>query len=233
MPEAFVSWSGGKDCCHACYKAICNNFKVRYLLNMVTEDASVSRSHGLSADLLRVQSEAIGMPLVQQRTTHSAYKEEFIKALVVFRQEGITTGIFGDIDFNEHRGWIEDVCAAGGITPIFPLWQSDQEQLIREFINTGFESIVVATRADILGEEWLGRRVDRTFISDLKELEGKKTITPCGEAGEYHTYVINGPLFKRRIEIKESSKELEDKHWFLRIRQYNLRPKCESSEEEV
>ena len=109
MTEAFVSWSGGKDCCYACYRAISSNFKVRYLLNMVTEDARVSKSHGLSADLLRVQSEAMGIPLLQQRTTHSSYKDEFIKALIAFRQEGITTGIFGDIDFNELHECIENV----------------------------------------------------------------------------------------------------------------------------
>ena len=233
MPEAFVSWSGGKDCCYAYHRAVSNNFKVRYLLNMVTEDAKVSRSHGLSADLLRVQGEAMGIPLVQQRTTHSAYKDEFIKALIAFRKEGITTGIFGDIDFNEHREWIENVCTAGGMTPIFPLWQSDQEQLISEFIDLGYESIVVAIKANLFGEEWLGRRVDSNFISDLRELGKTKTVTPCGEAGEYHTYVIDGPLFGKRIEIKESGKDLKGEHWFLRIHRYELKSKCESPEEKA
>lgn len=229
MEEAFVSWSGGKDCCNACYRAIRDGLKVRYLLNMVTEDAKFSRSHGLSAGLLSAQAEAMGIPLVQQRTADSTYEAEFKKALLAFHQEGITKGVFGDIDFNEHRGWIENVCAAGGMTPVFPLWEKNQEQLLREFIGYGFETVVIATRADILGDEWLGRRIDEAFIADLKELEKKKAITPCGEAGEYHTFVINGPLFSKRIEIQEAQKELKDGHWFLRITRYELKPKSPTS----
>ena len=221
MPDAFVSWSGGKDSCLACHRAIASGIKVRHLLNMVTEDAQWSRSHGLSAELLRAQAEAIGIPLVQQRTTDSSYEIEFRNALRAFKQEGITSGVFGDIDFNEHRQWIERVCSAAGVTPHLPLWLEDQEKLLREFIDSGFESVIVATKADLLGEEWLGRKIDAAFLADLKT----KNITPCGEAGEYHSYVINGPLFRRRIEILETGRELKDSHWFLRITKYTLKPK--------
>jgi uncharacterized protein (TIGR00290 family) len=192
---------------------------------MVTEDAKLSRSHGLSTDLLSTQAKAMGIPLVQQRTADSTYKNKFIEALLTLRRQGITAGVFGDIDFNEHRQWIEEVCAAGGMTPVFPLWQKDQEQLLREFIGYGFETVVVATKADILGEEWLGRCIDETFLADLKELGKTKPITPCGEAGEYHTYVVNGPLFRSRVEIQKANKELKEGHWFLRISQYQLKPK--------
>ena len=225
MPEAFVSWSGGKDSCLACYRAIASGIKVRYLLNMVTEDGRWSRSHGLSAELLQVQAEAIGIPLVQRRTADGTYEAEFKKALLNFRLEGITVGIFGDIDFEEHRKWIENVCATEGVTPMLPLWGKDQEELLRDFINLGFESVIVATRADILGEERLGQLIDDAFLADLKGLRKIKNVTPCGEAGEYHTYVINGPLFRRRVEIQEASNKLKDGHWFLRIAKHQLKPK--------
>ncbi len=229
MSKAFVSWSGGKDCCLACYRAIASGIKVRYLLNMVTEDGRWSRSHGLSAELLRLQAEAIGIPLAQKQTTSAGYEAEFRNALLAFKQEGITLGVFGDIDFNEHRQWIERVCSAGGVTPYLPLWEQDQEEILKDFIHLGFESVVVATKADLLGEEWLGRKIDSAFLADLNELRKTKSITPCGEAGEYHTYVINGPLFHRRIEIQEASKELKDGHWFFRIAKCELKPKCKVS----
>jgi diphthine-ammonia ligase len=225
VTEAFVSWSGGKDSCLACYRAIASGINVRYLLNMVTEEGQWSRSHGLSAELLRVQAEAMGISLVQKQTADSDYETEFKNALLAFKQEGITAGIFGDIDFNAHREWIERVCSAGGVTPVLPLWEQDQQEIFKDFINLGFESVVIATRADFLGEEWLGRKLNRRFIADLSKLGN---ITPCGEAGEYHTYVINGPLFHKRIQIMESSKERKNDHWFLRITRYTLKSKSKS-----
>lgn len=227
MSEAFVSWSGGKDSCLACYRAITSGIQVRYLLNMVTEDERWSRSHGLSAEVLRLQAEAMGIPLIQQRATRASYEAEFKKVLLRFVGEGITSGVFGDIDVVEHREWIERVCSTVGITPHLPLWGEDQEKLFREFIDSGFESVVVATKAELLGEEWLGRKVDLAFLGELKELKKTKnvTITPCGEAGEYHTYVINGPLFRRRIEIREVNKELRDGRWFLGITKGELKSK--------
>ena len=229
MVEAFASWSGGKDSCLACYRAIASGMKVRYLLNMVTEDGQWSRSHGLSAELLKVQAAAMGIPLVQRRTADSSYEAEFKGALASFRQEGITAGVFGDIDFNEHRQWIDRVCGAAGVTPHLPLWLQDQAGLLKDFINQGFESVVVATRADQLGEEWLGRRLDAGFLADLDELRKTKDITLCGEAGEYHTFVINGPLFRKRIEIIQTSRELRGGHWFLRINQFTLTPRGKSA----
>ena len=228
MPEAFVSWSGGKDSCLACYRAIVSGINVRYLLNMVTEDGQWSRSHGLSAELLRVQAKALGIPLVQKQTTNAGYEAEFKNALLAFKQEGITLGVFGDIDFNEHRQWIERVCSAGGLTPLLPLWGQNQEEILKDFIRSGFESVVVATKADLLGEKWLGRKIDAAFLADLNELRKTKEITPCGEAGEYHTYVINGPLFRKRVEIREVSKEIKDDHWFLRIAKCAVKPKSEA-----
>jgi len=228
MPEAFVSWSGGKDSCLACYRAIVSGINVRYLLNMVTGDGQWSRSHGLSAELLRVQAKALGIPLVQKQTTKAGYEAEFKNTLLAFKQEGITLGVFGDIDLEEHRQWIERVCSAGSVTPYLPLWGKDQEEILKDFIHLGFESVVVATKADLLGEEWLGRQIDEAFLTDLKELRKTKDITLCGEVGEYHTYVINGPLFSRCVEIREANRELKDGHWFLRIAKCALKPKSKA-----
>ncbi len=225
MEQAFISWSGGKDCCLACYRATANGLQVRYLVNMVTEDGQWSRSHGLAAKWLQEQAQAIGISLVQRRTTTASYEAEFKGVLLALKQEGITAGVFGDIDFNAHREWIDRVCSETGITPYLPLWEENQNKLLGEFIGLGFEAVVVATRADLLGEEWLGRRLDSDFLSDLAKLEN---ITPCGEAGEYHTLVINGPVFRKRIEVIEANKVLRDGHWFLDIVKSELKPKTGS-----
>ncbi len=222
MRQVFTSWSGGKDSCFACYRAISSGLKVRYLANMIKEDGRRSWSHGLSPELLKVQSEAIGIPLVQQRTAGDKYEASFKNMLLAFKQEGITGGVFGDIDIEEHRQWVERVCQGVDVTPYLPLWGQSQEEILSDFIGSGFEAVVVVTKADLLGEEWLGRKVDMDFIASLKQTGG---IQLCGEAGEYHTFVTDGPLFDQRIEILESNRVLRDGYWFLEILRYDLKIK--------
>jgi len=226
MEQAFASWSGGKDGCLACYLAASGGLKVRYLLNMVTEDGKASWSHGMAAKWLNMQAKAIGIPLMQQRTTQADYEATFKKTLIDFKREGITAGVFGDIDFNAHQEWIERVCAAGGITPHLPLWEMDQNKILKDFVDLGFETIVVATNAELMDDSWLGRKIDRGFISDIGKL---KNVTPCGESGEYHTLVIDGPIFKKRLEVIKVNKVLRDKHWFFEITDCELRPRRKRS----
>ena len=192
---------------------------------MITEDGKCSWTHGQSAELLQAQSQAIGIPLVQRRTTGGNYEAEFKKMLFAFKQDGIEGGVFGDIDFDEHRHWVERVCQEMNITPHLPLWAESQDKILRDFVALGFEAMVVTTKADLFGEEWLGRRVDLDFLKLLDELRKTKDITPCGEAGEYHTFVTDGPLFKQRIEILETNKVLREGYWFLEILRCSLRTK--------
>ena len=221
MVLAFSSWSGGKDCCLAGFRAITSGLKVSYLVNMVTEDGNRSRSHGLAAKWLQMQSQAIHIPLIQHKATRANYEAEFKKVLLDLKEKGITEGVFGDIDVEEHRQWIERVCSEMDIVPRFPLWGEDQTKIVTDFINLGFEAVIVAAKAELMGEEWLGRKLDEALIADLK----KYNITPCGEAGEYHTLVIDGPLFKKRMEIIEAAKVLREDRWFWEIIRCQLRSK--------
>lgn len=225
MQQVFASWSGGKDSCLACYRAIASGLKVRYLANTVTEDGKRSRSHGLPAKVIQVQSEAVGIPLVQRRTTWDNYEAEFKSMLRTFKQEGVNGGVFGDIDFEEHRQWIDRVCQEVDIVAHLPLWGDSQDKILRDFIGLGFEAVIVATKADFFGREWLGQRIDLDFIKHLEELKETNDITPCGEAGEYHTLVIDGPLFKKRMEILKTRKVFRDTRWFLDILDTELRTK--------
>jgi len=214
MERAFVSWSGGKDCCQACYRAVASGTQISYLLNMVTEDGMRSKSHGLAAKWIEMQAKALGIPLIQWPAANNDYEARFKEILSTLKRGGITTGVFGDIDFTPHREWIERVCSETGIVPVLPLWGEDQRKVMANFIGSGFKAVVVATRAELLGKEWLGRRIDPDFVTDLNKLGN---ISPCGEAGEYHTLVINGPLFQKMMEILGTNTILKEGHWFLDI----------------
>lgn len=222
MEQAFISWSGGKDSCLAGYLAIKDGLKVRYLANTVSDDGQRSRSHGLSAEVLKLQSQALGIRLIQQKTGKDSYEAEFKSMLRRLRREGITGGVFGDIDFEPHFEWVERVCRDTDITPHFPLRGLKQERIMKDFVTLGFEAVVVATQADLLEEEWLGRVVNFDFIKNLEELGKTREITLCGEAGEYHTLVIDGPIFKQRLEILEADKVLREDRWFLDIKKSRL-----------
>lgn len=223
MEKVFTSWSGGKDCCLALHRAVTGGLDVRYLANMVTENGKRSCSHGIAAAVIKKQAEALGIPIVQRHTTNDTYEAVFTDTLKGFKREGITGGVFGDIDFNPHREWIERVCAGAGITPRLPLWQESQQKLMEEFIDAGFKAVVVAVKADILGKEVLGRTVDRKFLAYISGLN--KNITPCGEAGEFHTLVVDGPIFKKRVEIVATEKVSRGDHHFLEILKIELKAK--------
>ena len=215
--QVVASWSGGKESCFACYKAILDGFDVTHLLNFISEDVG-RRSHGLRSELLSVQSQAIGIPIVQRRTTWNTYEWEFKKVVGRLKQGNIQGIVFGDIHLQEHKDWIERVCREMDIGSIFPLWGRDPESIVHNFIDTGFDAIIVAVKAEILGEEWLGQKINKKLIEELRN----RKIDLCGEAGEYHTFVIDGPLFKRRVKILDSDKVLKDGRWLLDISRYEI-----------
>jgi diphthine-ammonia ligase len=220
MKKAFVSWSGGKDCCQAAHRAVQQGFQIGCLLNTVTSDKHRSCSHGLSTRWIRLQAEALGLPLLQPPTTSRNYEAVFSANLTKLKSQGVNYGVFGDIDFEPHREWITRVCSSASIMPVLPLWQEHQEDIARSFIDLGFEAVVVAVQADLLGEQWLGRKFDAAFLKELSAHDDE--ISPCGEAGEFHTLVIDGPLFKKRLEIRRAEKEKRNNHWFLKIAECDL-----------
>lgn len=190
--------------------------EVSYLLNMISEDGRRSRSHGIGVTLLKAQSEAMGIPILQIRSSWEDYEKGFKKAILELKEKGIEAGIFGDIDLEEHRAWAERVCKETDIKAILPLWGREREEILKEFINLDFEAIVVATSFD---KNWLGRKIDEKFLQELKVL---KEIDICGENGEYHTFVTDGPIFKKRIKILKTKVLKRGKYCFLDILQYTI-----------
>jgi diphthine-ammonia ligase len=212
--KTFCSWSGGKDCALAFYKAIKSGMEITHLLNMVTENGEHSRTHGITSALLASQSEALNISLVQQKASWDTYEREFKNALSIIKEDDALRGVFGDIDMIEHRNWVERVCSESGVEPVLPLWLKEREELLSSFIHAGFKAVVVATDARYLGEEWLGREINRAFVNDLKALN---QVDLSGEKGEYHTFVYDGPIFKRPVEFSVIKKTLMDSYWFLEL----------------
>ncbi len=216
-----ASWSGGKDSCLACYKAMQQGYQIKYLLNFISRESKRGCFHGIESRLTQLQADLIGIPLVQKETTADMlrYEEEFKEAVLELKAQGIRKMIFGDIFLLDQINWVERVCKDIDITPIEPLWNKKPEDIIKEFIDLGFKAIIVSCQADKFSKDFVGRQVDKKLSDELKE----RNICPCGENGEFHTLVVDGPIFKRRIEILESEPVLKEgfwKHWFLDIRKY-------------
>jgi len=220
--KVFCSWSGGKESCLACYKAMLEGHEIASLLTMVVTTGRYTRSHRLSRELLMAQSRAIGIPLHQRRASWDTYEREFIRTLISLKQEGIEGGIFGDLFLREHREWVERVCAEAGMVPLLPLWGMDGKDLLGGFIDAGFAVIVVAVRNDIMNDHWLGKRIDREFIEQME----KGGVDVCGENGEYHTLVVDGPIFRQRIYIKESRVTRRKTMAFLHVLSFSAEEKA-------
>ena len=215
------SWSGGKDSCLACYKAIQQGYRVDYLLNFISREHKRCCFHGIDAALVKLQAELIGIPLVQKEVTADMqkYEEEFKEAVVALKEEGINKMVFGDIFLLDRINWVQRVCKEIDITPIVPLWNTKPEHIIEEFIDCGFKALVVSCQADKFSDDFIGRSIEKDMIMELNA----KNICPCGENGEFHTLVIDGPLFKRGIKILESEVVLKEGFWkyrFLDIKKY-------------
>lgn len=222
MIKYAASWSGGKDSCFALWKAISQGLKVSYLLNFINKDSTKAMSHGLDHRLIALQAQALGLPIFQQKVTWETYEDGFKTALSKLKLQGITGLITGDIHLQEHKGWIDRVCGEVDIKAVLPLWQLDSSQVLNDFIAAGFKAIIVSVKAEIFGKEWLGRQVDSKLAIELKALTAKSKFDVCGEAGEFHTFVYDGPLFKKPIRIDESAPIARDDHWTLDIREYSL-----------
>lgn len=224
--EVLSSWSGGKDSSLALYKLIEGGYKVKYLLNFISEESGRCCFHGIDGGLLRLQAESLGIPLIQKALSNDMkkYEEGFKEAVSEIKPKGVSAMVFGDIYLDEHKHWVERVCKDIGIIPLEPLWNIPAPRLAEEFIDLGFKALVVSCKADLLGEDFVGEYFDRNMLKEFK----KKDICPCGENGEFHTLVTDGPIFKKRIEILESKPLLKDgfwKHWSLDIRKFKLTDK--------
>jgi uncharacterized protein (TIGR00290 family) len=203
--NALVSWSGGKDSCLALWRARQSGMIVRHLITALDESGEKARSHGVPPRLLQAQADALGADMRFYITSWSDYEEKFIATLNIARTDGITHAVFGDIDLLPHREWEEKVCAQAGITPCLPLWGEARRKLVDEFLSLGFKAMVVCVNGDYLGEEFCGREFDERFLADLPA-----NVDACGENGEFHTFVYDGPSFAQAVAFQREEKQRYD-----------------------
>ena len=130
--------------------------------------------------------------------------------------------MFGDIFLEDCLAMAKRVSEGVGLSLLEPLWGKGSKKVLEDFMEAGFEAVIVSTQAKLLGKEWVGRRIDRSFLKDIMK---NPEIDPCGENGEYHSLVIDGPIFKKRISITKSQKIIRDGYWFLDIQEYTLTKK--------
>lgn len=221
------SWSGGKDSCLALYKTLLKGGEVCLLLNFISAEYRRCCFHGLASELMTLQAQALDLPLLQVAVPAEMqeYENKFkLTVRALKEKEKIQGLIFGDVYLAEHKNWVDRVCAELEITPRQPLWGIPPAKVVEEFIGAGFQAVVVSAKADLFGPEFLGRQVDDELLKDLEKMQ----ICPCGENGEFHTFVYDGPIFKKKINIKKTEKILKEgfwKHWFLDLKDYALERK--------
>jgi uncharacterized protein (TIGR00290 family) len=167
------------------------------LVTMFNEDGARSRSHGLRPDVLNAQADRLGLPLFAGRGSWATYESDYRQALEDAKSLDITHVIFGDIMYESNRVFPERVCAAEGLTAVEPLWNESTAALFREFVATGADARIVTVRDGVLDASWLGRRLTVSLLDDLE----RRGVDPCGEHGEYHTVVLDAPLFSSPVQV--------------------------------
>lgn len=203
--NCFVSWSGGKDSCLALFRAMSQGYKPKMLFTMFSIENDVSSAHRLNEDIIKAQVNALDLESTIGRAKFEDYEAVFVRNLEAFKSQDIQYGIFGDIDLDEHRKWEETVCEKAQMTAVLPLWQEDRKKLVKEFIDLGFKARIVVVNKTMMSPEFLGRDLSHELLEEIE----KTGADVCGENGEYHTVVYDGPLFKTPLNLN-FSKEVKD-----------------------
>jgi diphthine-ammonia ligase len=206
-----ASWSGGKDSCFAVMQALKEEAELMVILNVLNEQGKISRSHGIPVPLLHAQANAMGVPIITIPSSWQEYEQRFTGALKILKQQyGVETMIFGDIDLQEHRDWEEKVCRNAGLGALLPIWKKDRKELVHQMLDSGIEAMIVSCNT-VMGETFLGRTLTKELIPELEAIG----VDVCGENGEFHTLVVNCPLFSNRIAVPSYKKTLHENYWFV------------------
>ena len=204
------AWSGGKDSAlalHAVQQA--GQYEVAALLTTVTEGYERVSIHGVRRELLEAQAAALGYPLevvyIPQKSSNEVYEQRMRRALARFKEKGITRNVFGDIFLEEVRAYREKNLGQIGMRGVFPLWGEPTRALAGRFIAAGFRAVLTCVDTQTLDGEYAGREYDNALIESLPP-----QVDPCGENGEFHTFVYAGPIFNRALQIRRGESVLRE-----------------------
>lgn len=200
--KAYFNWSSGKDSALALYYALqSNEFDIQYLFTSINSAFNRVSMHGVRAELVEQQAENIGIPLVKMELPEMPSMEDYerimLKQVQFFTDKGINHTLFGDIFLEDLRKYREDKLKPLGIEAHFPLWKKDTKEMLLEFLKLGFKTIVVCVNEKFLDKSFVGRIIDEDFIKDLPE-----NVDVCGENGEFHTFIFDGPIFNKPVEFE-------------------------------
>jgi uncharacterized protein (TIGR00290 family) len=214
MEKLLFCWSGGKDSAMALYEIKKNNeYEVVSLLTTITQDYDRISMHGVRRLLVEQQARSLDIPLhkvfIPKSCSNEEYGAKMSEALVKFKQDGVENVAFGDIFLEEVRKYREDNLAQLNIKGVFPIWGRNSAELVRSFISLGFKAVVSCIDTKVLDKKFLGRQLDKDFIAELPP-----DIDPCGENGEFHSFVYDGPIFKQRIGYNRGESVFRDSFYF-------------------
>ena len=207
--KVVVAWSGGKDSALALYEIMeSGRYEVVELLTTVTRDYDRISIHGVRRVLLKQQADALGIPLeitfISKGASNEEYENELLKALKRQRDDGVSSVAFGDIFLEDVRKYREQtLLSKAGMNGIFPLWKRDTSTLARRFITLGFKAVITSIDSNVLTEDFVGREYNEQFLLDLPE-----NVDPCGENGEFHSFVYGGPIFHEKVAFKKGERGL-------------------------
>ena len=202
QPKALIAWSSGKDSAWALHEARrAGEFDIVGALTTVTDSFARVSMHGVREELLMAQLDAAGLPAVIVRIPYPCpneiYEQKMAAAVQDAKARGVTHIIFGDLYLEDIRAYREKNLAGTGITPVFPLWLKPTAPLARAMIEAGVEAHLAVVDLKKLPASFAGRRFDAALLADFPA-----GIDPCGENGEFHTFVSAGPMLKRKIAVK-------------------------------
>jgi uncharacterized protein (TIGR00290 family) len=212
-------WSGGKDSAMALH-ALRQRADVRIsgLLTTLTDEYDRISMHGVRRVLLLRQAAALGLPLQEVRIppqcVNPLYEERMRKAMLLERRNGVSSVAFGDIFLEDLRAYRERNLAQVGLKAIFPIWKSDTRMLARKFCKMGFRALTVSVDPRKLSRAFVGRELDESFIRDLPV-----DVDPCGENGEFHTFVYDGPIFSAPIAVERGEVVERDGFYFCDLQE--------------
>ena len=213
--KVLFTWSGGKDSVLALYEIQKrDDQKVVALLTTVTEDYDRISMHGVRSILLEHQANSLGLPIekvyISKNSSNEEYEVKMREVLQKYLTTGVSSVVFGDIFLEDLRKYREDNLSKIGMKAIFPIWKGDTIELARGFIDLGFKAVITCVDSNVLDRAFVGRLYDHQFLSEIPS-----TIDPCGENGEFHTFVYDGPIFEKRVSYTKGEIVFRDnRYWY-------------------
>lgn len=200
--KTFLNWSGGKDSALALYTAQQEGIPVTALVTSMNQALDRVSMHGVRRELIQQQADSLGLPLqtidLPEMPGMEAYEEAVQNVHRRLKAEGFTHGLFGDIYLEDLKAYREELLAKDGLHCLFPVWKMDSREVVQKFLEKGFRAIVVCINSATLDESFCGRLMDESFFNDLPA-----TVDPCGENGEYHSFVFDGPNFSGPVSFQK------------------------------